>query len=90
MAFKVAQILYILGLVSPKPVGVRDEFLLKNIGSRKDSITQASLIMQRKPLQDYNTAVAFVMCQLVDEKAPKPEVIVEKYKRWISLVNNEL
>lgn len=88
--FSKGNILYILTNISPKPAGVRDEFELQKIEELSDPMTQAQMILMNKPLQAYNEAVAFVMCQFIDEKIPtteRPDSLIKKYKRYIDMLN---
>ena len=88
--FSKKNILYILTKLSPKPVGVRDEFGLNKIEQLSDPMTQAQDILTKKPLQRYNEAVAFVMCQFIDEKlnpTDRPDSLISKYKRYIDMLN---
>ena len=88
--FLIGNIQYILSKVSPKPVGVKDEFALSKIGQLSDPMTQAQDVLMKKPFQRYNEAVAFVMCQFIDEKLKpmdKPDALIGKYKRYIDMIN---
>lgn len=88
--FKPENMLYILSQISPAPVGLRDEMVLKRIGDLRDPLTQTEQVLMRKPFQRYNATVAFVMCQYLAENIPfteKPDSLIGKYEKWINILN---
>ena len=90
--FSIGNMQYILTQVSPKPVGIRDENQLVKIEQLRDPMAQAQKVLMVKPFQDYNEAVAFVMCQFVDEKlnpTDRPDPLIGKYKRYISMITKK-
>ena len=85
VGFTDRQMLYILTNVSKTPVNIRDEQVFARISQMRDPLTQAREVVMKKPFQDYNEQVGFVMCQFVVEKAEKPDGIISTYRTWLDL-----
>ena len=86
MAFTENQLLYILSNISKRPTSIRDETALKRIGNLKEPMTQAEHILIKRPFQDCNKRVAFIVCQMVIEKPNHPDEMIKKYKKWLDLL----